>query len=213
MQINFPLFEKSLKTERILKAYNYADYLRRAPLEITRGQATNLPVVVYEEKDATFFKTSSYARSPGGGTVDKIESLIKNRLPDDFRTFYLEYAEALIVTRSYPIHLWGIELIAEWFSDMRYKKGYPIRFIRFGDYWDMGATQFALWQHTPNLNEWRVVTTSVGQHDDEYDDPDFRNYYKVGDSFSGWLEDLIARDGLPDLFMKLGPEGGFLDPG
>ncbi|CAM2817337.1 SMI1/KNR4 family protein [Rariglobus hedericola] len=177
-----------------------------------RDQSYNLPVILYEDEGTTIFRTSSYARSPGGDTVAQIEALLQNRLPDDFRAFYASYAEALAVTRSYPIHFWDIEKIKEWFADMRYSKPYPLRFIRFGEYWDLGSTQFALWQKNPDKPDWMVVTTSVGQHDDQYDDPNFTDYYKLGDSFSGWLEDWIARDGLPDPFMKLGPEGGFLDP-
>lgn len=212
MQNFFPKFSASLNNQRVLKAYNYADYLRDAPRQIMKQEVPGLPVIVYEEGDATYFRTSSYARSPGGNTIQQIEALLQNRLPDDFRAFYTSYAEALAVTRSYPIHFWGIEKIQEWFTDMRYEKPYPLRFIRFGDYWDLGSTQFALWQKDPSIPNWLVVTTSVGQHDDQYDDPDFSDYYKLGDSFSGWLEDWIARDGLPDPFMKLGPEGGFLDP-
>jgi hypothetical protein len=31
-------------------------------------------------------------------------------------------------------------------------------------------------------------------------------------SFYDWLKDFIERDGLPDPYMDIGPEGGFLDP-
>lgn len=57
-----------------------------------------------------------------------------------------------------------------------------------------------------------MVSTSVGQLDDRYDKIGLTDYYKVGDSFGGWLEDLIARDGLPDPFMDLDMEGGMIDP-
>lgn len=208
----FPEFEKSLRTQRVLKAYNYADYLRNAPAEIMRGQPASLPDIVYQEGDVTYFSTSSYARGPGEDTGTEIEALLGNRLPSDFRAFYDKFAEALVVTRSYPIHIWNLNKISEWFWDMRYKKPYPLRFIRFGDYWDLRATQFALWQKDPAKLEWCVVATSVEQIDDQYDDPSFTDYNKLGDSFSAWLEDWVARDGLPDPFMKLGTEGGFLDP-
>lgn len=174
--------------------------------------APNLPTIIYEEGETTYFRTSSYARKDGGDTISKLEAILKNRLPDDFRAFYTDYAEALAVTRSYPIHFWSRDKILEWHTDMRYEKPYPIRFLRFGDYWDLRSTQFAIWQKDPARPDWCVVSTSVEEYDDQYDDPDNTDFYKVGDSFSGWLEDLIARDGLPDPFMKLGPEGGFLDP-
>jgi hypothetical protein len=211
MKTYFEKFEHSLQTKRVLRARNYADYLRDAPGQIMRDKDSYLPDIVFEDGEDTYFRTSSYARTPGAG-VGAIESALKNNLPDDFSDFYKKYAEALVVTRSYPLHIWDSEKILECFGEMRYKKNYPLRFIRFGDYWDMGARQFGLWQRDPNLSEWWVVATSLSHLDDFYDDPSYSDYNKLGNSFSGWLEDWIARDGLPDPFMKLGPEGGFLDP-
>jgi hypothetical protein len=204
-------FESSLQTKRILKARNYADCLRNAPGQIMRAKDAYLPDIVFEDEDETYFRTSSYARTPGVG-VGAIESALKNTLPGDFVEFHNKFSEALVVTRSYPLHIWDSGKILEWLGKMRYEKNYPLRFIRFGDYWDLEARQFGLWQRTPYLSEWCVVATSVEDIDDYYDNPTYSDYNKLGDSFSGWLENWIDRDGLPDPFMKLGVTGGFLDP-
>lgn len=207
----FPKFHASLKTPRVLKAYSDPYYLTEGASEIMRDQEARLPHVVYEENEIIYIKTSSYARSPGEGLI-RVENMLKNALPSDIKSFFDAYAEALVVTRTYPIHIWPVDRILEFLEDMRYERRYPLRFIRFGDQWERGATQYALWQRDPQKPNWCVVTTSVGEADDRYDDPNLTDYCKLGDSFSDWLEEWIARDGLPDPFMKLGPEGGFLDP-
>lgn len=137
---------------------------------------------------------------------------MQQKLPEDLASFYEQYAEAFVVTRTLPLHLWDIKTMKDWYNKMRYTYPYPIRFLRFADYWDMKATQFALWKPNPELENWIVVTTDIGQLDDHYDEIGFKDYYKVGDSFSEWLNDWIARDGLPDPFMKIGSEGGIIDP-
>ena len=138
--------------------------------------------------------------------------MLRNQIPESVKSFYAQFAETLLVTRSFPIHIWTVDKILDKMNDMRYKYPYPLRFFRFADYWDLNEAQFALWQPNPDNPQWIVITSSVGHIDDEYDEIGLSDYRKVGDSFESWLDDLIARDGLPDPFMKLDQEGGFLDP-
>jgi hypothetical protein len=56
-----------------------------------------------------------------------------------------------------------------------------------------------------------VVITSHEHGDDEYDlsvDAD----EVLSCSFYEWLLALIKMDGIPDPYINIGPEGGFLDP-
>jgi hypothetical protein len=211
MNSAFINFQASLITTRVLKGHDNCHWMLDAAADIMKEQSYPLPSVVYEDDNMTCLRMSSYARTPGMG-VKPIEDFIQNTLPEDFCLFHQQYAEALVVTRTHPIHLWPVETIMEWLHRMRFKKPYPLRFLRFGDQWGRDATQYALWQPTPGIKEWRVVTTSVEENDDRYDDAELKDYYKLGNSFGEWLEDWIKRDGLPDPFMQIGPEGGFLDP-
>lgn len=209
--MNFPNFDKSLVSRRILKGYNSGYYILRAAPEVMRDEPCILPRVTHKDQNITCIETSSYARAPGIGT-SRLEDFIKNQLPADFEAFYQKYAEALVVTRTFPVHLWTIETMIASIQEMRQLERCPIRFVRFGEQWDRSAAQYALWQHTPGLDDWWVVATSREYHDDYFDNENLTDYNLLGYSFKSWLEDWISRDGLPDPLMDLGPEGGFLDP-
>ena len=59
--------------------------------------------------------------------------------------------------------------------------------------------------------KWRIIGMDNGIID-ELDDPYVEPDRIIGQSFYEWIKSWIDRDGLPDPFMQLGPEGGFLDP-
>jgi hypothetical protein len=101
-----------------------------------------------------------------------------------------------------------LSLTREFFRDDFTK---PLRVFRFGDQYDREATQFGMWLEEPGTMKWRVISTAVGcldDLDDDYVEPE----RILASSFSEWLKDWINRDGLPDPFMELGLEGGYVDP-
>lgn len=177
-------------------------------------QLAHLPrlIVATETCDGEHvFDTSSYATTPGHGLA-ALEEMVGWPLPPDLIEFYSLVEKALLVTRTYPLHFWHeakiIEETQERFRDHFTK---PLRVFRFGDHFDMEATQFGLWLEEPGTMKWRVISTAIGcldDLDDDYVEPD----RILGASFYEWLKDYVERDGLPDPFMGLGPEGGFLDP-
>lgn len=210
--MNFPQFEISLQSRRVLKAYNNGYYILNAVPDVMKGQACELPKVTFEDTRITCIETtSSYARMPGSDLAP-LEAFLKNALPEDFTTFWGRYSEALVITRSFPIHLWPVQKMIDSMELMRKTERCPIRFFRFGEQWDAEAVEYGLWQHTPGKDDWWVVATSLEYNDDYFDDENLTDYTLLGYSFKSWLEDWIARDGLPDPLMRLGPDGGFLDP-
>ena len=118
-----------------------------------------------------------------------------------------------MVTRSYPIHLWNeakiLEDATQWWRHSFVK---PIRFFRFGEYFDREAQHFGLWQEHLGFGAWKVAVTSIDHRDEEYDRDEIDSVYIMGNSFYDWLRDLVERDGLPDPFIEVGEAGGFLDP-
>ena len=210
--MEFQRFEHSLKMRRRLRCYDFGDYLRRIPVGLVLDDNVVPPELVEDlGVEGAIFETSSFASRLGEG-ASRLESVLQNQIPVSIRSFYEQFSEALLVTRSFPIHIWTIDKVLDRMNDMRQKRPYPLRFFRFADYWDLNEAEFALWQPNPKNPQWIVVSTSVNEIDDQYDVIGQRDYYKVGDSFNGWLDDLIARDGLPDPFIELDQEGGFLDP-
>lgn len=167
-EMNFPNFENSLVRRRILKGYSGAHHILNATPEIMRGDYCILPKVTRKDEQGTCIETSSYARTSGAKT-SLLEDFIKNQLPPDFEAFYQKYAEALVVTRTFPVHLWTIETMIASIQEMRQLERCPIRFVRFGEQWDRSAVQYALWQHTLGLEDWWVVATSREYHDDYFD--------------------------------------------
>jgi hypothetical protein len=209
--MRFPTFEASLRHRRVLKGYNIAHWILRGVPEFMRDQAHIAPKKAFQDSEFTGIEVSSYARTPGAGVL-KLEDYIKNELPSDFATFYTAYSEALVITRTFPLHLWSIEAMISSIEEMRQVERCPNRFFRFGEQWDREAAQFALWQHTPGVNDWWVVATSREYHDDYFDDENQTDYNLLGYSFGSWIEDWVKRDGLPDPLMGLDSKGGFLDP-
>jgi hypothetical protein len=86
-------------------------------------------------------------------------------------------------------------------DEMRHARNGPVRFLRFADYFDLEATQFALWQPTPTWPTWRVVTTSVERIDDFYDTAfveDPNDVYVYAEDFTSWIKFLVETDGVDD---------------
>ncbi len=209
---DYAFFDRSVGTVR--------NFIGRHPYALERGsketgteqQLKKSPKIVVDAdelgKDCLFL-AASYATSPGHGLA-KVQKMVGHPLPEDFLGFYERYEKALVVSRTFPIHLWHEEKIIEGIHDYCAYSDRPFRLLRFGDQYEMGAVQFALWLETPGTMNWRVVATQSGSSylDDTVLDPD----EIIGPSFYEWLKDWIERDGLPDGFMDLGPEGGLMDP-
>jgi hypothetical protein len=131
-------------------------------------------------------------------------------LPDDFLEFHQLYDEALLTTRTYPIHLWSEEKILEGIEDFRDLTDLPIRFFRFAEYWDQRELWYGLWLD-PGDATWKVAVADMSDRDQIYEE-NISEEYILSSSFRAWLKDFIRRDGLPDPYKGIGPEGGFLDP-
>jgi hypothetical protein len=187
--------------ERGAKETGTEDQLRRAPRIILPADEQGLDCV---------FETSSYATSPGHG-LRVLQAMVGHPLPEDFTAFHEQFEKALVVTRTFPLHLWHEDKIIEGIHRFREFIDKPFRVFRFGDQYEREATQFGLWLEEPGTMKWRVITTAPGVIDD-MDDDDIDPDRIIGDSFYEWLKSWIERDGLPDMSMGLGPEGGFLDP-
>ncbi len=213
---DYSFFDQSLSTTRLLKSYTCPYYILDAVPELFGDRRPiKAPVLIYRDEnpktlDGTYiFETASYASSPGHGLA-RVQELVGHPLPSDFLAFYQRYEKALIVTRTYPIHMWHEDKIIEGIFDYWAYPDRPFRILRFGDQYDRQATQFGLWLEEPGTMKWRVVSTQIGSNylDDTLMDPG----QIIGQSFYEWLKDWVDRDGLPDGFMNLGPEGGFIDP-
>ena len=217
MDFDYSFFDETLARIRRLRARFYPWYIIDAAPEIgTAEQLKKSPKIISTVDDdcgETVLEAASYARQPGND-LSRLQGLLENETPLDFREFYGSYAEALLVTRSYPIHLWTeAKMLEEVVSSRpRLDLQKPIRFFRFGEYYDRHAQQFGLWQEKRGSDIWRVAVTDINTRDEEYDTDEINSVYIMGSSFYDWLKDLVERDGLPDPFFDLGEEGGYIDP-
>ena len=209
MNYDYGFFEESLHRLRKLKAYSMGNgYLVDAPRQIFPDMELGMtPRILSEDPDGWVVLTSSYARKPGKG-LHEVENILQNQLPDDFIEFHRLYDEALVTTRTFPVHLWNEEKILDGIAMWRDLYPYPLRYFRFGEYWDRYELWFGLWQANPKLNEWKVVITSYDNRDDHLDSGRPEEYI-LAPSFYAWLKSFIERDGLPDPYMT---QFGTLDP-
>jgi hypothetical protein len=214
MNYDYSFFDESInRLRRLACCVSDVTWLTDAPVRIFGDDLGMAPRILSEVGGERVILTRSYARKPGHG-VEKLEAVLHNRLPIDFREFHELYDEALVTTRTYPIHLWSEKKILDGIENWRDLYPYPLRFFRFGEYWDRYELWFGLWQARPETDDWRVVITSYDNRDDHLDliRPEQFEESILARSFYDWLRSLIERDGLPDPYMGLGPEGGLLDP-
>lgn len=218
MPFDYTFFDESLRTvRRLITRINHPWHILDGAAKIGMPeQLVRAPKIIQEaEGDSVevVFDTTSYARIPGTN-LGKLSAFIENKLPDDFLAFYRRYAEALVVTRSYPIHLWNEEKILEEAAESTamWNRQKPVRFIRFGEYYECDTVMFGLWQEKPGGDVWKVVVTDHDRQDDEYDIDELEPYCILGESFYEWLKRLVEKEGLPDPFFDVGEEGGYLDP-
>ena len=214
MKHDYAFLEASLHKVRKLRAYSFdKSYLLDAPAQLFPEMDLAVAPRVLEggeDDDSQVILTRSYARKPGRG-VARLEQKLQNKVPEDFRAFHEAYDEALVTTRTYPLHLWNVDRILSEVETWRDIDNFPLRLFRFAQYWDIYGLYFALWQENPKGDDWKVVIVSHGHRDDqldEYVEPE----YILGESFHDWLKSWIERDGLPDTFKEIGTNGGFLDP-
>jgi hypothetical protein len=217
MSFDYTFFDESLrKVRRLRSVFAHQGIFDGAATIGSPEQLARAPHLIWEAgrgSEEVVFDTTSYARIPGT-SLDKLSGFMQNQLPPDFQGFYQRYAETLVVTRSCPIHLWSEDKILEEVveSTSLWNRKTPIRFFRFGEYYDCRAQMFGLWQEKPGSEVWKVVVTDHYTRDDEFDLNDVEPILILGESFYEWLKSLIEKDGLPDPFFDLGEEGGYLDP-
>jgi hypothetical protein len=168
VKFDYSFFEDSLNNLRCLRAYSPdKSYLLEAPKRIFAEVDLGLaPQVMEGEEDdsSQIILTRSYARI---SNYKNLECVLKNSPPMDFEAFYRVCDEALVTTRTMPIHLWKIDHMIDRISNFRDVYDYPIRFFRFGEYWDMQSLQFGLWQSNPMVSEWSVVIVSTRHRDQD----------------------------------------------
>lgn len=211
MNSKYDLFEQSLQNLRRLRAYSLdKSYLLDAPFQIFPEMETDMiPRVVEggEDDPSQVILTKSYARKPGKG-LSNLQKIVQRPLPQDFIDFSLLYDEALITTRTYPIYLWNEERILKGIETWRDLCQEPVRFFRFGEYWDRDSLYFGLWNKDPESSEWQVVIADWSDRDQIYE-KHIADEYVLATSFHTWLVSLLERDGLPDPYMT---RFGTLDP-
>jgi hypothetical protein len=195
-------FKERMNVSRTLCGSDFKiDFIRYLPDELGKSIAADAPKVVYEEGRKIWVSTkSAYAIQPGNDLAG-VRAFLENELPGDFLEFYREIREGLLITLSHPIHFWSEERMLEKLDEMRHARNGPVRFLRFADYFDLEATQFALWQPTPTWPTWRVVTTSVERIDDFYDTAfveDPNDVYVYAEDFTSWIKFLVETDGVDD---------------
>ena len=157
-----------------------------------------LPCNKYEEDDTVWTETrGAYCRTPGN-SLREIQALMRNALPDDFLEFYQGIREGLLITLSHPSHFWSEEKMIEEMQAMRDDFGGSLRFLRFGDYDHLEATQFALWQSPLSSAMWHVITTSHERRDDFYDSATLNDVYVWAEDFTSWMKQLVETDGVRD---------------
>jgi hypothetical protein len=124
-----------------------------------------------------------------------------NPLPDDFKSFHAEFAEAMLLGQCIPFHLFDLEGIVRAVDECRYDFGKPLRFVRFGRYFNATDSYFGLWQPKDGNGEWKVIS-AYHSRDEEIDElllstlkanPESTVYA----SFSDWLDQWFAEDGIP----------------
>jgi len=209
MKFDYGFFEESLHRLRRLRAYSIGNgYLMDAPHQIFPDLDLGMaPRILSEESDGWLILTRNYARKPGKGLLN-LAKLLQNHLPEDFIEFHQIYNEALVTTRTHPIYLWNEEKIIDGFEHWRDLCPEPIRFIRFGEYWDRQSLYFGLWNRVPGSSEWEVSIAGSDDRDQIYEE-NIDDEYILGTSFHAWLKSFIERDGLPDPYMT---NFGTLDP-
>lgn len=210
---DYSFFDKFIDKTRLLKGCHPYALVRGANETGTVDQLLRSPKIIIpadNQGENCIFEAASYATSPGHGLA-KVQEMVGYPLPDDLLAFYERYEKALVVTRTYPLHMWHEDKIIEkikWFREFFDK---PFRVFRFGDQYDREATQFGMWLEEPGTDKWRIISTAIGIIDD-MDDDNVTPDRIIGQNFYEWFKSWVERDGLPDPFMDLGPEGGFIDP-
>ncbi len=209
MKFDYSFFEESIHRMRKLRAHSIGNgYLVDAPHQVFPDLELGMaPQILSEEPDGWIVLTKSYARKPGKGLL-KVEEVMQNTLPNDFLEFHQLYDEALITTRTYPIHLWNEDRILEEIELSRDESPQPYRLVRFGNYWDTSDLYFALWNVDPVRGTWEVVVASLDERD-QIIECSMPPEAILGRPFHTWLKDFIERDGVPDPFMT---RFGTLDP-
>ncbi len=218
MPFDYTFFQESLTKVRRLRSLvaHPGDIFNGAAAIGTPEQLERSPKLIWEaggDSIEMVCDLTNYARTAGGG-LERLGGFLGCQLPGDFLDFHRLYSEALIVTRSYPMHIWSEDRILREAADnvLYRKRKRPYRFFRIGEYYDHDAQMFGLWEENCGSGIWRVVVTDHYTHDSEYDRDNIEPVLVRGASFYQWLKWLVEKDGLPDPFFEVGEEGGYLDP-
>jgi hypothetical protein len=202
MHNDYSFFHQSLNAVRKFKGcHPYA--IERGAVEMAgEAQFLKAPKILVpadEHGENCVFESTSYATSPGHG-LSTLQSMVGHTLPEDFTAFHEQFEKALVVSRACPLHLWSEDQIVESIHRFREFPDKPFRVFRFGDLYEIEATQFGLWLEEPGSSKWKVITTAPGVIDD-MDDDSVEPSRIVGDSFHSWLQKWIEQDGSNEICL------------
>jgi hypothetical protein len=135
------------------------------------------------------------AYSKGGQDIAPLETSLKTNVPLDFREFFEQFGECLIITRGFPVKILPLLEMVTLFEDdpdIQIEEG---RFFRFASFEGMGY-HLGL-RRDDHTNEWQVVLCNYGLLYSEMIGPQGRECV-VASSFYAWLKQLIETNGYPD---------------
>ena len=220
---NFDEFERSLRVRRRLCeywGYGLVGFANRDEFCSLTGMPTNEKV----DEDINIIESSSLFKPPTGEPLLALEWAIGQALPLEFAAFHALFSEAIVVTRTQPIHLFSMEKIIEEISGntVTAKNRMPRRFFRFGGSYVSTKEHYGLRQAAPGSTEWEVVP-AANQPDEFLEGAsDFGEYYywkdepvpkAIAPSFQAWLAHLIKSDGMDDPYLEPhSPGGAWYDP-
>jgi hypothetical protein len=142
----------------------------------------------------------------GKTDVSALEDSLQTELPEDFKQFYEQFGETVIITRSKPISIYPLQTMIEAFEDDPDVDILEGRFFRFAHYQE---PYYLGLRRNDITNEWQVVACTYGLLYSEMIGPQGRTTV-VAPSFYEWLKHLIDTDGFPDEINPPGPHTEYL---
>lgn len=194
---DYSFFDDSLHDARKLLGYHYDVLLGSEEIRNSASGSPSAKIIQEEDESGNcIFEATSYATIPGHG-LGRLQELVRHPLPPEFIAFYEKYEKALAVTLTYPLFFWPEDRILEEINERREFLDRPMRTFRFGEQYEMEATQYGLWLEEPGTMRWRVISMDRGVIDED-DDPYVEPDRIVGSSFYIWFKEWMETDGASD---------------
>jgi hypothetical protein len=198
--MNFDFFKDKLKEQReYLSGKDYWWFLRRH----LQMPEMNGCVELIDEKPETFyndhFKSTHITYPSKKGGVKEVEETFAITLPDDFKSFYNEWSQALLVLRE-AYWIMPASGIIEATQSMRgdYDAQRPCNLIRFARLFDSPDHFFSLRRKSPS-SQWKIAKVDDGEMpvaDGDIGD-DSADYMVTDANFTDWLKRMLETDGTP----------------